>query len=174
MKPEPLSPAFYRRKTLFVAKNLLGKYLVRKTGNKKIIGKIIEVEAYNGPRDLASHASQGKTKRNEAMFNDPGCWYVYLIYGLHFCLNIVTEKKDYPAAVLIRSVETKSGEIKGPGRVCRAFKINLKLNRTKAFGKEAKLWIEDRGEKIKNIKRTPRIGVDYAKDCKDKLWRYSK
>ncbi len=169
-----LPPSFYRRKTLFVAKNLLGKYLVRKIGKKNIAGKIIEVEAYNGPKDLASHASRGKTKRNEVMFGDPGHWYIYLVYGMHFCLNIVTEKKGYPAAVLIRSVETESGEINGPGRVCRSFKIDLGLNNAKAFGKEAELWIEDRGEKIGKIKRTPRIGVDYAKDYKDKLWRYSR
>lgn len=174
MKSKFLSQAFYNQKTLFAAKNLLGKYLVRKTGNKKIVGKITEVEAYNGPNDLASHASRGKTKRNEIMFGNPGYWYVYLVYGMHFCLNIVTEKKGYPAAVLIRGVETETEKISGPGRVCQAFKIDLKLNKTKAFGKKAVIWIEDRGEKIAPIKKTPRIGIDCAKNCKDKLWRYSK
>lgn len=84
---------FYNQKTLWVAKNLLGKYLVRKTGEKKLVGKIVETEAYVGPEDLASHASRGRTPRTEIMFGPPGHAYVYLVYGLNYCFNVVTEKK---------------------------------------------------------------------------------
>jgi len=100
-----LSRRFYAQPTLLVAKKLLGKYLIHKIGKKKLIGKIVETEAYLGPKDLASHASSGRTKRTELMFGPPGHAYIYLIYGMYYCFNVVTEKKDYPAAVLIRAVE---------------------------------------------------------------------
>jgi len=88
-----------------VAKELLGKYLVREIGRRVIKGKITEVEAYIGTKDLASHASKGRTKRTETMFGPPGHAYIYMIYGMYYCLNIVTEKKEFPAAVLIRGIE---------------------------------------------------------------------
>ena len=95
---------FFNRSTLAVAKELLGKFLVRKTGEGTIEGMITEVEAYIGPEDKASHAARGRTPRTEVMFGGPGIWYVYMIYGMYHCLNIVTEKEGYPAAILIRSV----------------------------------------------------------------------
>ena len=174
-----LNQQFYNQSTHKVAQQLLGKFLIRRVETKKIIGKIIETEAYVGPSDLASHASRGKTPRTEIMFGEPGYWYVYLIYGMYYCLNIVTEHKNYPAAVLIRAVTPVAGfkpKIKtdGPGKICRGFKIDKTLNGSPAFGPKAKLWIEDRRIKIspRQIKKSPRIGVDYAGEYKDKLWRF--
>src|SRR3989338_10263905 len=115
-----LEPYFYNRPTLIVAQDLLGKFLVRKIGNKEITSMIIEVEAYDGFKDKASHASKGRTLRNEVMFGEAGRWYVYLIYGMYWMLNIVTGPKDYPAAILIRGVVDASG----PGRLTKFFKIN--------------------------------------------------
>ncbi len=175
-----IPPHFFDRRTITVARGLLGKFLVRKIGKKVIAGMITEVEAYVGPRDLASHASRlwrglpraarGVTPRTKAMFGKPGHWYIYLVYGMHYCLNVVTEKEGYPAAVLIRSVEG----MRGPGRVCKFFQIDRHLNQKPATRASA-LWIEDRGIKInpRVIARGKRIGVDYAGKWKDKLWRFS-
>ncbi|MDP2860437.1 MAG: DNA-3-methyladenine glycosylase, partial [bacterium] len=102
MKSRRLSRKFFVRPTLMVAKDLLGKILVRKTGRKITRVMIIETEAYCGPKDLASHASRGRTKRTEIMFGPAGHAYIYLIYGMYHCLNVVTEAEGYPAAVLIR------------------------------------------------------------------------
>lgn len=96
---------FFEQKTLKVAKDLLGCFLIRKIGRKTIIARIIETEAYCGPKDLANHASKGRTKRTAVMFGQAGYAYVYLIYGMYYCFNVVTEKAGYPAAVLIRGVE---------------------------------------------------------------------
>ncbi len=154
-----LTNEFFERDTLKVAENLLGKYLVRKLGNKEIALKINEVEAYDGFEDKASHAHKGKTERNKVMFGEAGNWYVYLVYGMHNMLNVVTGKKDYPAAILIRGV----GDINGPGKLTKFLKISRKLNDKKASAQTG-LWIEDRGESVdkKKIKRTSRIGVNYA------------
>lgn len=174
-----LKQNFYNKPTLKVAQHLLGKFLIHKINGKLLVGKIIETEAYVGKNDLASHASKGKTKRTEIMFGPPGFWYTYLIYGMYYCLNIVTQHQNYPAAVLIRAIEPISGfksDIKtdGPGKICRALKIDKKINGTHAFGPKAKLWIEDRGLIIKpsQIKKSTRIGVDYAKEYKNKPWRF--
>jgi len=168
-----LAKKFYGQNTLSTAKKLLGKFLVRRIGRRKISGTITEVEAYIGPKDKASHASRGRTKRTEVMFGESGHWYVYLIYGMHYCLNIVTEKKNYPAAILIRGVKTKTKEIRGPGRVCKYFWINKSFNAA-AADRKIGLWIENSGVKIKNrdIQRGKRIGVDYAGKWKNKLWRF--
>ena len=173
-----LAQEFYQQNTREVAKELLGKYLIREIDGQKIIGQITETEAYCGPKDLACHGSRGRTPRTETLFGEAGCWYVYLIYGMYYCLNIVTEKENYPSAVLIRGVKPISGLDKniktdGPGKLCRAFTIDKKINNSSAF-KSPSLWIEDWGEKIKpnQIKKTPRIGVDYAGEYKDKMWRF--
>ena len=100
-----LKREFFERKTLVVARELLGKYLIHRIGTKIISGMITETEAYHGFRDLASHASRGRTKRTEIMFGPAGHAYIYLIYGMYYCLNVVTEREEYPAAVLIRGVE---------------------------------------------------------------------
>ncbi|MBI2063195.1 MAG: DNA-3-methyladenine glycosylase [Candidatus Yanofskybacteria bacterium] len=171
MACKKLTREFFNRPTLSVAKELLGKFLVRKTGRKVVAAMITETEAYCGPRDLASHASRGKTKRTEVMFGPPGYAYVYLIYGMYHCFNIVTERDGYPAAVLIRAIDVSS--INGPGKLCRYFQIDRTLNNND-LSKNNKLWIEDRGTKIRQnqITRSPRIGVDYAGKYKDKLWRF--
>ena len=119
-----------------VAKDLLGKYLVRKIGNKTIRQKITEVEAYVGEKDLACHSSRGKTARNEIMFREAGTIYVYFTYGMHWMLNIVTEEVDCPTAVLIRGTEN----VTGPARLTKFFKIDKDLNGQK-LGKKSGLCI---------------------------------
>ncbi|MDP3710218.1 MAG: DNA-3-methyladenine glycosylase [bacterium] len=164
---------YFDQSTLKLAGELLGKFLVRKTGEGETRAMITEVEAYVGTEDKASHASKGRTSRTEVMFGKAGYWYVYMIYGMYYCLNIVTEKEGYPAAILIRSVEG----IVGPGRVCKYFKIDnssrLTINK-KPASKKTGIWIEDGGTKIKpsQIKRGIRIGVDYAEEWKEKPWRF--
>jgi DNA-3-methyladenine glycosylase len=161
---------FFNRPTLKVARELLGKFLVRKIGKETTALMIIDVEAYVGHNDKASHASRGKTARNAPMFGEAGHWYVYFTYGMHWMLNIVTERKDYPAAILIRGV----AEISGPARITKFLKIDKKLNGKLASRKDG-LWIEDRGIKIspRQISKSKRIGVPYAGEWKDKLWRFS-
>lgn len=154
-----LTKEFFKKDTLEVAEDLLGKYLVRRLGKKEIALKINEVEAYDGFEDKASHAHKGKTERNKVMFGDAGNWYVYLVYGMHNMLNIVTGEKDYPAAILIRG----AGSIDGPGKLTKFLKIEREVNGKSALFK-TELWFEDRGESVdkKKIKRTTRIGVNYA------------
>ncbi|MEK7626804.1 MAG: DNA-3-methyladenine glycosylase, partial [Patescibacteria group bacterium] len=149
----------FERPTLAVTKNLLGKYIVRKWRGKIISAMITEVEAYDGLKDKASHASRGITLRNKIMFGPAGCWYVYFTYGMHWMLNIVTGKEGYPAAVLIRGLE----EINGPARVTKFLHIDKKLNGKKA-DKRSGLWIEEsKTLRVRpRIKKSPRIGVDYA------------
>ena len=164
-----LSMEFFNRPTLEVAKELLGKFLVCKKGDNTIGAMITEVEAYVGPEDKASHASRGRTPRTEVMFGRPGFWYVYLIYGVHYCVNVVTEKEEYPAAILIRGVQG----ISGPGRVSKYFGIDKSFNARSASQKNG-LWIEDCGVQLKprQIRRGKRIGVEYAGAWKDKKWRF--
>ncbi len=154
-----ISKDFFNRDTKKVARELLGKFLVRRIGKKEISGMITEVEVYDGLRDKASHASRGKTARNEIMFGEAGYFYVYFTYGMHFMLNIVTREHGYPAAILIRGTD----EVSGPGRLTKQFGIDKKLN-GKLASRSSGLWFEDRGIKIspKKIKRTPRIGIDSA------------
>lgn len=177
MATKILSRTYFNRPTLRVARSLLGTYLVRENGSGLLDGRIVEVEAYVGPEDRASHASRGRTKRTEVMFGRAGIAYVYLIYGMHHCFNIVTERTDYPAAILIRAVEMQEGSsprlIDGPGRVCRAFEIDRGLNRLDVTLGEA-LWIEDRGHRLSEsqVAAFPRIGVDYAGEWAAKPWRF--
>jgi len=170
-----LSREFYTQETLQVAQNLLGKCLIRKIGHKQLIGKIIETEAYIGPKDKASHAYQGKrTKRNEAEFLIGGHIYIYLVYGMYWQLNISTFEEGKPECVLIRAIEplTKNSKLElskikkladGPGKVCRYLKLDKSF-----YGEDVvtskKIWLEDWGEKINpcQIIKTARIGIDYA------------
>lgn len=169
---EMVNRSFFQKPTLGVAAHLIGKRLVRKYRSRLIKGVITETEAYRGPNDKASHASRGRTKRTEVMFGEPGTIYVYLIYGMYYCLNIVTEKKGYPAAVLIRGVRIKNQELSGPGKLCQYFHINKTLNH-KPLGRKTGLWIKD-GIKIpkRQIKTAPRIGVNYAGKWAKKPWRF--
>ena len=177
----PLPREFYDRSTLKVAKDLLGKVLVKQTPGRIFQTKIVDVEAYVGPQDKACHASKGRTKRTEIMFGPAGFTYVYLIYGMYHCLNIVTEQEDYPAAILIRGLEILENKnpqaiptrIDGPGRVCRFLEIDRTHNGLDAtLG--TNLWIEDHGLAIprKHTQALPRIGVDYAGEWAKKLWRF--
>jgi len=178
-----LNRSFFERDTKKVAQDLLGKFLVRRIGKNLFSGIIVETEAYIGPHDLACHASKGKTERTEVMFGSAGIWYVYMIYGMYYCLNVVTERKDYPSAVLIRALEPDSDLqfttynlrlMNGPGKLCRALRIDKKINRTSAMAKNSKLYFEDRGIKISKsrIVKAKRIGVDYAGKWKDKPLRF--
>lgn len=158
-----LNKKFFNRDTEIVAKDLLGKFLVRKIGKKEIAVMITETEAYDGFSDKASHAHKGKTQRTEVMFGNPGIFYIYLCYGMYYMLNIVTREKEYPAAVLIRGIKNETHHLNGPGKLTKFLNINKNLNQ-KLAGKSSQLWFEDRGIKISKsqIKETPRIGVSYA------------
>lgn len=149
---------FFNRPTLVVARDLIGKTLVRRIGRQTRRYKITEVEAYVGPHDLACHSSKGRTPRTEVMYGEAGRFYIYFIYGMYWMLNIITED-DCPTGILIRGVEG----ISGPGRVTRALSIDKTLKGKLAIPQTG-LWFEDNGEKIprRKIKRTPRIGVSYA------------
>jgi DNA-3-methyladenine glycosylase len=163
-RSDRLSLAFYRRPTLEVARDLLGCRLCRRTGRGQLLqGTIVEVEAYDGPTDRASLASRGLTPRNTPMFEVGGIAYVYLIYGVHHCLNVVTGPADYPAAVLLRATEPPKQDISatGPGRLTRAYQVDRSLDGSSLCSPE--LWLE-KGDPLpdRQIKSTPRIGVDYA------------
>ncbi len=164
---------YFNRPTLEVARSLIGKFLVRENGQGQVAGKIIEVEAYVGPGDKACHASKGRTKRTDVLFGPPGISYVYLIYGMYHCLNVVTERESFPAAVLIRAIEIDGKLVDGPGRLCRTMEIDRTLNRHN-LTEGRQLWLEDRAARISpaQIGAFPRIGVDYAGTWARKLWRF--
>ncbi len=166
-----LDRKFFNRPTVKVAQELLGKFLVRKIGRKTLKTRIIETEAYCGSEDLACHASKGLTERTKVMFGPAGFLYVYMIYGMYHCLNIVTEKEGHPSAVLIRALDCEGCD--GPGKLCRKLGIDRKLNAVD-LTKNNSLWLEDNENKInsRQIKKGKRIGVDYAGKWKDKLWRF--
>ncbi len=172
-KTRRLTRAFFERPTLAVARELLGKVIVRRIGARKFSVMITETEAYIGENDLACHARFGKTKRNAVMYGPAGIWYPYFIYGMHWMLNVTTEGMEEPAAVLIRAgLDLDEGtNLDGPGKLTKALKIGGDF-----YGKSATsgdLVLEDRGERPKKIIRTPRIGIDYAGAYKDKKWRFA-
>jgi DNA-3-methyladenine glycosylase len=148
---------FFDRPTLLVAEELIGKFLVRERDGVGSAHRITEVEAYDGPKDKASHAFRGRTPRNAVMFGPAGVLYVYFTYGMHHMLNVTTGPEGYPAAVLIRGIE----DVTGPGRLTRALGITRALARQPA-SKANGLWFEDRGGEAPSIQRTARIGVAYA------------
>ena len=174
-----ISRAFFNRPTLLVARELLGCFLCRKIGKQVIRLMITEVEAYDGPKDKASHANCGQTARNAPMFGEAGKWYVYFTYGMHWMLNIVTSPVGYPAAILIRGgvlscggLTSAKGEIRGPARLTKALKIDYKLNNKRATRRNG-LWIEQ-GDFYTNkkIQRTARIGVPYAHEWAKRPYRF--
>lgn len=152
-----LEPAFFDRPADDVARGLLGKALVRRQGTSQQAWIITETEAYLGPHDLACHSARGRTRRTEPMFGPPGTLYVYLVYGLHLMLNIVTGPEGFAAAVLIRS----AGSVQGPGRVARALELTADFN-AKVASPTAGLWFEDRQALPRRIIALPRVGVGYA------------
>ncbi|KGM94311.1 3-methyladenine DNA glycosylase [Clostridium botulinum] len=184
---------FYKRDTIEVAKELLGKYIVVNEKNEKIVAKIVEVEAYLGINDKAAHSYGGrKTERTRVMYEDGGCVYIFQIYGMYNCLNIVTSHKEIPEAVLIRAVEPISNIDKfsfnrfkksfneltryqqknitnGPGKLCMAMNITKELNGEDLSSD--KMYILDNKEEFEIIS-SKRIGIDYAEEAKDYLLRF--
>ncbi|HHT51406.1 MAG TPA: DNA-3-methyladenine glycosylase [Eubacteriaceae bacterium] len=183
-----LELSFYQRNSVLLAQKLLGKYLIRNIGGDRIMTKIVETEAYMGPEDKAAHSyNNRRTQRTEVMFGRPGKAYVYMIYGMYYCLNIVAGEEEIPEAVLIRGVEPIEGieilkqnrKIKGkqinnltngPGKLCEALAIDKSLNGSDlVFGNE--IYILDSKEKP-DIVKSKRINIDYAEEYVNKLWRF--
>ncbi len=153
------------------ARALLGKWLViaDAAGGRRRT-RIVETEAYDGPDDRACHASRGRTPRTEVMFGPSGHWYVYLCYGMHEMLNLVTGPAGYPAAVLVRGVS----EFSGPGRLTKRLGIDRRFN-CRPARRATGLWLEDDGLLVPDdaVQCTPRIGVDYAgSEWAAKPWRF--
>lgn len=184
---QKLPRSFYARPTLRVARGLLGKYLVHRFGRSILVGKIVEVEAYCGSIDPASHAFRGKSARNAVMFGEAGHLYVYFTYGMHFCANVVTEHPGKAGAVLLRAIEPIRGIrqmvlnrkrnggktdqyllTKGPARLCQAFRIGRKENGTDLLGTEIFMT---QGEHVADsvVLRSQRIGI---REGKEKKWRF--
>jgi DNA-3-methyladenine glycosylase len=159
-----LPRSFYDRDTVSVARELLGKHLVHVSRGVERIGRIVEVEAYLGPHDLASHSSRGHTARTRVMFGPPGHAYVYLVYGIHCCMNVVTERDGHASAVLIRAVEpvkNAEGSTRGPGRLCKAMQIDRRLNGHDLLSED--FFIADPHDAgTPRIVKRPRVGIDYA------------
>lgn len=193
-----LEREFYRRDTLTVAKELIGKYLVREYDGVLLAGRITETEAYIGAIDKACHAYGGrKTERTSTLYQSEGTAYVYLIYGMYYCMNVVTEPEGTAAAVLLRGVEMVKGleeaarlrynteydvltrqQIRnfsnGPGKLCKAMAITKELNRQDLCG--GRFYIANQldgcTDKKMNIATSARIGIDYAEEAKDFPWRF--
>lgn len=176
--------AWFDRSAAEVAPDLLGALLIHDTPAGRIAGRIVEVEAYLGPEDLAAHSSRGKTPRNSVMFGPPGHLYVYLVYGIHYCANIVCGPDAKPEAVLLRAAELTHGEelarcrrgdvpvsrlAAGPGNLAAAFDIDRRLNGADLLAGPVRL---ERGPRPDAIERTARVGVDYAADWTDRPLRF--
>jgi DNA-3-methyladenine glycosylase len=169
-----LPRAFYDRDTEAVAGDLLGMLLAHRVGGVLRVGRIVETEAYLGPHDLASHSSKGRTARTEVMFGPPGHAYVYLIYGVHHCLNVVTEAEGHASAVLIRALEPVreiEGSTKGPGLLCRALGIDRRLNGHDLVSDVLFIAEPDHPGPIEVVAR-PRVGVDYSGEWAAKPLRF--
>ncbi len=177
-----LARAFYDRPTLEVAPELLGKYVVYDSPAGRLSARIVEVEAYIGRKDPACHAAPGLTLRNQIMFGKPGFSYIYFIYGMYHCLNFVTEREGFPAAVLLRAAEPGEGLelmqhnspgqkkariLSGPGKFCRSFGLTVAHNGLDLTG--GTLFLEDRAESAPVVMESPRIGV---RKGVDQHWRF--
>ena len=184
---DKLARDFYQRSTLTVARELLGKRLVRVVDGQRLLGLIVEVEAYIGEDDAACHAACGRTPRNEAMYGPPGHAYVYFIYGMHHCLNAATEEEGFPAAVLIRALEPLEGlEImrryrparsdkeltNGPAKLCQAMAIDRSFNGV-ALCTSKDLFIEEWPMVApEEIGTSPRIGIKADEVAMSVPWRF--
>lgn len=171
-----LPRAFYDRDTAQVARELLGCLLVRDLPEGRVVARVVETEAYVGPHDLACHAAKGVTPRTEVMYGPPGHAYVYFIYGMHWCLNAVTEEEGHGSAVLIRAVEPLAGlgdglRTDGPGRLTRALAIDKEFNRWDLTQGE-RLSFAEAIEPVGEIATGPRIGVAYAGSWADAPLRF--
>jgi len=190
MTSKKLLRNFYTQPTLKVAKDLLGKLIVRKTGKKKIVGIIVETEAYIGPEDKASHAYGGKiTRRNRAEYLIGGHIYIYLVYGMYWQLNISTSDEGEPECILLRALEPidtdkKSSKFNvlsskvavmpnGPGKLCQYLKVDKSFY-GEDVTKSKRIWLLDNNRKFKKseIAVVPRIGIDYAAEWAKKPWRF--
>ena len=189
-----LTTDFFSRDTVEVGKDLLGRYLIKETDKGMIIGKIIEVEAYLGPNDKACHAyNYKKTEKTKVMYMKPGTFYIYYIYGIYFCLNVITEPIDTPCAIFIRSLHPIEGIdlmlenrnvkigrnyknlVDGPSKLCMAFNITKeKYNGKDSCTENSELYFAQ-GKKIldKQIILGKRIGIEYAEEDKDLLLRFT-
>ena len=168
-----LGQDFFDRDTVTVARELLGKVLVRETGGTRFWGRLVEVEAYLGPDDLAAHSRGGRrTPRTEVMFGSPGHAYVYFTYGMHWCLNFVTREEGVPQAVLVRALEPGPGvgRCGGPGLVTRALSIDGALNG--ATLQPPDLYVSDDGAPKRRVYVTPRIGVQGTGRWEKRLLRF--
>jgi DNA-3-methyladenine glycosylase len=184
---ERLLRAFYARDTLTVARELLGQRLVRLLDGQRVAGRIVEVEAYMGEKDQASHAAPGRTERNAVMYGPPGHAYVYFIYGMHHCFNVVTEREGFPAAVLVRAIEPVEGiEVmrrnrpgrsgveltNGPAKLCYALGIDRALNAMDLVTSD-ELWLEqDEFVVDERVKTGPRVGVRGDERAVEVEWRF--
>ena len=182
-----LARAFYARDTIKVARDLLGQRLVRMRDGERLSGTIVEVEAYIGEGDAACHASRGRTKRNATMYGPPGIAYVYLIYGMYLCLNFVTEREGFAAAVLIRALEpiegtetmgtlrqrTKEVELtSGPGRLCQALGIDRTFDGADMCASNAQLFVERAAPLAQAaVAAGPRVGVRGDAKAVSAPWR---
>jgi DNA-3-methyladenine glycosylase len=169
-----LQRSFYDRHPITVARELLGQHLVRVSGGVERIGRIVEVEAYLGPHDRAAHSARGLTRRTRVMFGPPGHAYVYMIYGMYHCMNVVTEGEGRASAVLLRALEPVAnidGRTNGPGLLCRAMHIDRHLNGHDLTSDEFHIAAAPVAEPLKIVKK-PRIGVDYAGPWAEKPLRF--
>jgi len=171
---QKLERAFYDRDTIIVARELLGKYLVHISDGLERTGRIVEDEAYLGPHDLAAHSAKGLTKRTKVMFGPPGVAYVYMIYGMYDCMNVVTEHEGHASAVLLRAIEpvkNVDGRTQGPGLLCKAMHIDRRLNGHNLVSDDFCIAAPPNDEPFTIVKR-PRVGVDYAKHWRRRLLRF--
>ncbi len=165
---------FYDRDTIEVAQALLGKCLVHVADGVEHVGRIVEVEAYLGPHDLAAHSARGRTARTEVMFGPPGHAYVYLIYGMHHCMNVVTQAEGTASAVLLRALEPVrgiEGRTQGPGLLCKAMGVDRRLNGHDLLSDDFYVADDGSAPRVRIVKR-PRIGVDYAGHWAKRLLRF--
>ena len=173
--PDPLSRSFYDRPTELVARELLGCQIVRRDGGTRRVGRIVETEAYLGTKDRACHSSRGRTPRTEVMFGPPGFAYVYIIYGMYFCLNAVTRAEGEAEAVLVRAIEPIDGCLglgSGPGLLCRALSIDKGLNGVDLVRGDGELAIFAADRPVGRVARGRRVGVDYAGGWARRLLRF--
>lgn len=168
---------FLARDATVVAPQLLGMHLVTLLDGERRVARIVETEAYEGPHDLAAHSAGGRrTTRTEVMFGEPGRAYVYLIYGMHHCFNVITAPRDVPHAVLVRAVEPISGiegRTQGPGLLCRALGIDRTLNDEDLRGD--RIWLERPSSSrfvVPRVRTSRRIGIGYSGPWVKKPWRY--
>lgn len=181
-----LTRDFFERDTLTVARELLGSVLWRDTPQGVVAGRIVETEAYLGERDPAAHTYKGKSERTAVLYEDKGCAYVYLIYGMYHCLNLTSGARGVPECVLIRALEPIEGLslmqqrrgqtavqklCSGPGKLCRALSLTREQNGADLVKSDGGLWIE-RGAAVEAV-ASPRVNIDYAGDAAAWPWRFT-